>query len=54
MEFLQKLGFGTSLFAAFAGGAPGVASGDYVAVMNVGGKTLRQKIRVERGDTVSR
>jgi hypothetical protein len=50
LEFLQTLGFGGNLFAAFAGGGgTGVATGDYVAVMNVGGTTLRQKIRVERG-----
>ena len=50
LEFLQTLGFGGNLFAAFAGGGgTGVATGDYVAVMTVGGKTLRQKIRVERG-----
>jgi len=49
LEFLQTLGFGNSAFAAFGGGGPGVATGDYVAVMTVGGKTLRQKVRVERG-----
>ncbi len=50
LEFLQTLGFGGNLFAAFAGGGgTGVATGDYVAVVTVGGKTLRQRIRVERG-----
>jgi hypothetical protein len=48
-EFMQTLGFANATFAAFGGGGPGVATGDYVAVMTVGGKTLRQKIRVERG-----
>jgi hypothetical protein len=48
LEFLQTLGFGNAGFAAFGGGGAGVASGDYVVVLNVGGKTLRQKIRVER------
>ncbi|MGE5102801.1 MAG: WD40/YVTN/BNR-like repeat-containing protein, partial [Deltaproteobacteria bacterium] len=48
-EFLQTLGFPNAGFAAFGGGGPGVATGDYVAVMTVGGKTLRQKVRVERG-----
>jgi methyl coenzyme M reductase beta subunit len=46
---MQTLGFANATFAAFGGGGPGVATGDYVAVMTVGGKTLRQKIRVERG-----
>jgi hypothetical protein len=50
LEFLQTLGFGNAGFAAFAGGGgAGVATGDYVAVMTIGGKTLRQRIRVERG-----
>jgi photosystem II stability/assembly factor-like uncharacterized protein len=49
LDFLQTLGFGGNLFAAFAGGGgSGVATGDYVAVITVGGKTLRQRIRVER------
>jgi hypothetical protein len=48
-EFMQTLGFGTAGFAAFGGGGPGVATGDYVAVLTVDGKTLRQKVRVERG-----
>jgi hypothetical protein len=50
LEFLQTLGFGNAGFAAFAGGGgAGVTTGDYLAVMTVGGKTLRQRIRVERG-----
>jgi photosystem II stability/assembly factor-like uncharacterized protein len=49
LEFLQTLGFGNAAFAAFGGGGSGVATGDYVAVMSVGGKTLRQKVRVEHG-----
>jgi len=49
LDFLQTLGFGNAALAAFGGGGgAGVASGDYVAVLTVGGKTLRQKIRVER------
>ena len=48
-EFMQTLGFGNAGFAAFGGGGPGVATGDYVAVLTAGGKTLRQKVRVERG-----
>jgi hypothetical protein len=48
---MQTLGFGNAAFAAFAGGGgAGVATGDYVAVMTVGGKTLRQKVRVERAN----
>ncbi|HSQ31952.1 MAG TPA: hypothetical protein VLN49_18970, partial [Gemmatimonadaceae bacterium] len=49
MEFLQRLGFGNALASAFGGGGGNaVAAGDYVIVLNVGGKTLRQKLRVER------
>jgi len=49
LDFLQTLGFGNAAFAAFGGGGgAGVSSGDYVVVLSVGGKTLRQKIRVER------
>ena len=49
MEFLQRLGFGNVLATAFGGGGGNaVAAGDYVVVLNVGGKTLRQKLRVER------
>jgi hypothetical protein len=49
LDFLQTLGFGNAALAAFGGGGgAGVSSGDYVAVVSVGGKTLRQKIRVER------
>jgi hypothetical protein len=49
LDFLQTLGFGNAAFAAFGGGGgAGVSSGDYVAVLSVGGKTFRQKIRVER------
>jgi hypothetical protein len=51
LDFMQTLGFGNAALAAFGGGgAAGVATGDYVAVMTVGGKTLRQKVRVERGN----
>jgi hypothetical protein len=49
MEFLQRLGFGNSMAALFGGGGgSGVASGDYVVVLSVGGKTYRQKLRVEK------
>ena len=49
LDFLQTLGFGNAALAAFGGGGgAGVSSGDYVVVLSVGGKTLRQKIRVER------
>jgi hypothetical protein len=48
LGFLQTLGFGSAGFAAFAGGAAGVAPGDYIVTMTVGGRTLRQKLRVER------
>jgi hypothetical protein len=48
LDFLQTLGFGNAAFAAFGGGGAGVSSGDYVVVLTVGGKTYRQKIRVER------
>jgi hypothetical protein len=49
LDFLQTLGFGNAALAAFGGGGgAGVSSGDYVAVLSVGGKTFRQKIRVER------
>src|SRR6185436_10724202 len=47
LDFLQTLGFGNAALAAFGGGGgAGVSSGDYVVVLSVGGKTLRQKIRV--------
>ena len=49
LGFLQTLGFGQAGFAAFAGGGgAGVAPGDYIVSMTVGGRTLRQKLRVER------
>ena len=48
MNFLQTLGFGNAGFAAFAGGGAGVPPGDYLVVMTAGGKTLKQKVRVER------
>ena len=56
MEFLQKLGFGTSLFAAFAGGGSGVASGDYVAVMTSVGRRPTEDSRraVRRGFSLAR
>jgi hypothetical protein len=49
MEFLQRLGFGNAMATAFAGGGgSSVASGDYAVVLTVGGKTVKQKLRVER------
>ena len=49
MEFLQRLGFGNALATAFGGGGgAGVASGDYAVVLSVGGKSYREKLRVER------
>jgi len=45
---MQTLGFGDPTAAFFGGGGSSVAAGDYVAVMTVNGKTLRQKIRVEK------
>jgi hypothetical protein len=49
MEFLQRLGFGNAMASVFGGGGSAtVAAGDYAVVMNVAGKTLRQKLRVER------
>ena len=53
-EFMQRLGFSNAGFSAFGGGGAGVETGDYVAVMTVGGKTLRQKVRVERGESSPR
>jgi len=49
MEFLQRLGFGNAMATAFAGGGgSSVSSGDYAVVLSVGGKTVKQKLRVER------
>jgi hypothetical protein len=48
LNFLQTLGFGDPTAAFFGGAGSSVAAGDYVAVMTVNGKTLRQKIRVEK------
>jgi hypothetical protein len=49
LSFLQTLGFSQAGFAGFGGGgSAGVAPGDYVVSISVGGKTLRQKLRVER------
>ena len=48
LGFLQTLGFGQAGFGAFGGGGAGVAPGDYLVSITAGGKTLKQKIRVER------
>jgi len=48
LNFMQTLGFGDPTAAFFGGTGSSVAAGDYVAVMTVNGKTLRQKIRVEK------
>src|SRR5262249_40236555 len=48
LGFMQTLGFGDPTAAFFGGAGGSVAAGDYVAVMTVNGKTLRQKIRVEK------
>ena len=49
MEFLQRLGFGNAMATAFGGGGGNaVAAGDYMVVTTIGGKTLKQKLRVER------
>ena len=50
LGFMQTLGFGDPTAAFFGGAAGGIAAGDYVAVMSVGGKTFRQKIRVEKAN----
>jgi hypothetical protein len=48
LGFLQTLGFSQSGFGAFGGGGAGVATGDYLVSITVAGKTLKQKLRVER------
>jgi hypothetical protein len=50
LNFMQTLGFGDPTAAFFGGTGASVAAGDYIAVMTVGGKTLRQKIRVEKSN----
>jgi photosystem II stability/assembly factor-like uncharacterized protein len=50
LGFLQTLGFGDPTAAVFGGAGAGVAAGDYMAVMTVGGKTLKQKVRVEKSN----
>jgi photosystem II stability/assembly factor-like uncharacterized protein len=44
LNFLQNLGFNLN----FGGGANEVAPGDYMVSITIGGKTMRQKVRVER------
>lgn len=48
LNFLSTLGFSTGFGG---GGGPGtsVAPGDYAAVLTVGGRTMKQRVRVERG-----
>jgi hypothetical protein len=48
LNFLQTLGFSQAGFGFGAGGGAGVAPGDYLVSISVGGKTLKQKLRVER------
>ena len=54
LSFLSTLGFNTNFGGG--GGAPGttVAPGDYAAVLTVGGRTLKQRVRVERAPTYGR
>lgn len=53
LNFLSTLGFNTG----FGGGGPGgptmVQPGDYVVSLTVGGRTLKQKVRVERAPVTS-
>jgi len=53
LNFLSTLGFNTG----FGGGGPGgptmVLPGDYVVSLTVGGRTMKQKIRVERAPVTS-
>jgi len=48
LNFLSTLGFNTGFGG---GGGPGstVLPGDYNVLLTVGGRTMKQKIRVERG-----
>ena len=48
LGFLQTLGFSGGGFGGFGAATSTVSSGDYVVVLNVGGKTYRQKLRVEK------
>jgi hypothetical protein len=48
LNFLSTLGFSTP-FGGGGGGPPAVLPGDYVVHLTVGGRTMKQKIRVERG-----
>jgi hypothetical protein len=47
LSFLQNLGFTQLGFGGFGGDA-GVSPGDYLVSITVGGKTFKQKVRVER------
>jgi hypothetical protein len=48
LGFLQTLGFPAAGFGFGGGGGATVPAGDYMVSMNVSGKTLKQKLRVER------
>jgi len=53
LNFLSTIGFNVA-FGGFGGGGGGsvVPPGDYIVSMTVGGRTMRQKVRVERGPAV--
>lgn len=53
LNFLSTLGFSTGFGGGGGGGASTVLPGDYVVVLTVGGRTMKQKIRVERGPAYS-
>ena len=48
LSFLGNLGFSTN-FGGVGGTAGAVPPGDYVVSLTVGGRKMRQKVRVERG-----
>jgi hypothetical protein len=52
LGFLSTLGFNTSFFGGGAGGSV-VPPGDYLATLTVGGRTMKQRIRVERGPIIT-
>lgn len=48
LNFLSTLGFNTGFGGGGGGTATTVAPGDYAIVLTVGGRTMKQKVRVER------